>query len=125
MRALLDAGVLIALLDAQHARHGDAWSWFEAHVERGWASCPLVQNTVVRIMSHARYPNPVPVGDLLERLSEASASQWHQFWADDVSLVDPARLSWARVLSPRQLTDCHLLSVALSHGGRLVTSVLA
>ena len=121
MRALLDAGVLVALLDAQHARHTEVWTWFEAEVERGWASCPLTQNGVLRIMSHPRYPNPVPVGDLLERLGDACASSWHQFWVDDVSLVDPDRIAFSRVLSPRQLTDAHLLSLAVSHGGRLVT----
>ena len=52
MRALLDIGVLIALLDSEHMYHGVTTKWVAAHEKQGWASCPLTQNGCIRIMSH-------------------------------------------------------------------------
>ena len=45
----------------------------------------------------------------------------HEFWAEDVSVLDPAAVHLDRVLGPRQLTDVHLLALAVRRGGRLVT----
>lgn len=53
MRALLDINVVIALLDA------------------GWASCPVTQNDVLRILSQPAFPNHKPVAEVAERLAEA------------------------------------------------------
>ena len=62
MRALLDINVLIALLDAQHVHHQQATRWMTENIDGGWASCPLTQNGVIRIMSQPAYPNALPVG---------------------------------------------------------------
>ena len=78
MRALLDVNVLIAVLDEDHSMHERARSWFGANARNG----------CVRIMSHASYPNPLRVAAIIERLGEATASAPHQFWTDDVSLLD-------------------------------------
>lgn len=45
----------------------------------------------------------------------------HEFWADDISLLDAKRLVHARMHGHRQLTDLYLLALAVRHGGRLVT----
>jgi uncharacterized protein len=50
MRGLLDANVLIALLDADHASHASAIDWFVANGKHGWASCPITQNGCIRVM---------------------------------------------------------------------------
>lgn len=121
MRALLDVNVLIALLDADHSLHGRATEWFAAHARSGWASCPITQNGCVRIMSHPGYPNAFPVRAVMERLAEAAASTFHEFWPDDVSLLDPHVADAARIHGPRQLTDIYLLALAVRHGGRFVT----
>jgi len=60
MRALLDVNILIALLDADHIMHRHALSWLERELRHGWASCPITENGVIRIMSHPAYPNPHP-----------------------------------------------------------------
>ena len=52
MRALLDVNVLIALLDAGHIHHRLATDWLVAHLDQGWASCPLTQNGCMRIFSY-------------------------------------------------------------------------
>ena len=121
MRALLDVNVLIALLDADHALHPSATSWFAGHARAGWASCPITQNGCVRVMSHPGYPNALPVRSIIERLREACASAHHEFWPDDVSLLDGKVADAARIHGPRQLTDVYLLALAVRRGGQFVT----
>jgi len=121
MRALLDINVLIALLDQDHSMHSQASSWFAANADSGWASCPITQNGCVRIMSHPSYPNPVKVRAIMERLGEATAAARHEFWADDVSLLDSRVADPTRIHGPRQVTDLYLLALAVRHGARFVS----
>jgi hypothetical protein len=121
MRALLDVNVLIALLDADHSLHARATQWFAGHARGGWASCPITQNGCVRIMSHPGYPNALSVRAVMGRLAEASSSNYHEFWPDDISLLDAKIADAARIHGPRQLTDLYLLALAVRHGGQFVT----
>lgn len=121
MRALLDVNVLIALLDRSHIHHAPAMSWLGAHLEEGWASCPLTQNGCIRIMSYASYPNARAPVQLAERLREATSTPLHRFWPDDVTLLDEALFDWHDLLHSRQLTDAYLLALAVRKGGALVT----
>jgi uncharacterized protein len=121
MRSLLDVNVLIALLDADHTLHEPTLEWFARHARGGWASCPLTQNGCIRTMANAGYPNPLPVEAVTRCLAEACRSAVHQFWPDDVSLLDPRMANPTRILSSRQLTDVYLLALAAAHQGRLVT----
>ncbi len=83
MRALLDVIVLIALLDADHASHHTARSWFASHATNGWASCAITQDGCVRIMSHAGYPSARSVFEVAERLRVATSQPEHEFIAVD------------------------------------------
>ena len=121
MRALLDVNVLIALLDADHSLHGPATHWLAAHASEGWASCPITQNGCVRVMSSPGYPDPLPVSAVIERLAEATAHKLHEFWPDEVSILDATAVDPSRVHGPRQVTDLYLLALAASRRGRLVT----
>ena len=121
MRALLDVNVLIALLDADHSLHARATEWFASHAKGGWASCPITQNGCVRIMSHAGYPNSLPVRAVMQSLHEATASTVHTFWPDDISLLDGKISDATRIHGPRQLTDVYLLALAVRHAGQFVT----
>jgi len=121
MRALLDVNVLIALLDSDHSLHARATQWFSSHAQRGWASCPITQNGCIRIMTHPGYPNALPVGSVIERLGEASSGAYHEFWPDDVTLLDASVADPARIHGPRQVTDIYLLALAVRHGGQFVT----
>ena len=120
-RALLDINVLIALLDRDHALHDQAREWFGKNAKSGWASCPITQNGCARIMAHPGYPNALPVRAVIERLHEATQSPQHEFWADDVSLLEPRIADASRIHGPRQLTDLYLLALAVHRGGRFVT----
>ena len=121
MRALLDVNVLIALLDSDHASHDTAIQWFAKHAREGWASCPITQNGCIRIMSNQGYPNPLPVQAVIERLAEACNEDIHEFWPDEVSVLDSDVVDSTRIHGPRQLTGICLLALAVQHAGRLVT----
>ena len=54
-------------------------------------------------------------------LEGATATPLHEFWADDLTVLDPAILDRSRVLGPRQVTDLYLLALAVKRGGCLVT----
>ena len=123
MRSLLDSSVVIALLDPDHDFHNRAHDWWRAHRNEGWASCPLTENGVVRIMSHPSY-NPrrsLAPRAVIELLTGFVKAGNHEFWADAVSILDPHRINAAKIMGPRQITDLFLLALAVSHGGRLVT----
>jgi uncharacterized protein len=117
----LDVNVLIALLDSDHASHDSAINWFARHARDGWASCPITQNGCIRIMSSPAYPNPLPVQSVIEHLAEACRQDIHEFWPDEVSLLDSQVVDSTRIHGARQLTDIYLLALAVQHEGRLVT----
>ena len=121
MRALLDVNVLIALLDAGHLHHQRAMSWLEQELTPGWASCPITQNGCLRILSQPAYPNTLPVALVAERLAEATDHPAHEFWPDEISLLDDGVMEWRRLIGHRQVTDAYLLAMAVRHGGRFVT----
>jgi len=121
MLALLDVNVLVALFDADHSLNEAALRWFDEHGGAGWATCPVTQNGCIRVMSQPGYPNITPVVAIADRLREATAHETHQFWPDDVSILDEAIIDLSRVHGPRQLTDAYLLALAVAHNGRLLT----
>lgn len=121
MRALLDINVLIALLDGSHMHHDLVTDWVARNIDAGWASSPLTQNGCIRILSQPAYPNPVPAALVADRLAEATRHPSHAFWADSISLLDPGRLDWSKVLGSRQVTDVYLLALAVKQDGRFVT----
>jgi toxin-antitoxin system PIN domain toxin len=123
MRALLDVNVIIALLDSGHVMHTSACTWLERNLSQGWASCPLTQTGVVRIMAQPAYPNQQPAQQVAARLAEACGHSSHTFWPQQISLLQEGLICWERILGPRQITDAYLLALAVSHGGRLVSFV--
>lgn len=108
MRGLLDINVVIALFDADHPAHFGARAWLADRADDGWASCPITQNGVLRIMSQPAYPNPLPIGEVFGLMREATAHAAHEFWADDISLLDELRIDTSMSLGPRQVTDLYL-----------------
>jgi toxin-antitoxin system PIN domain toxin len=121
MRALLDVNILLALFDSGHVFHGRARDWWRANRDLGWASCPLTENGYLRIVSQKNYQRPVRLPDALAQFRNWAVPPLHEFWPDDLSLLDAARIDYAHVLGPKQITDIYLLALAVKHGGRLVT----
>jgi hypothetical protein len=123
MRALLDVNVIIALLDPDHVFHDRAHEWWAANAESGWASCPIAENGVVRIMSNPGYSEKIYLtpGELVSKLQIFVRKTDHEFWPDDISLREGKIFTTERIHNSRQLTDFYLLALAAKHGGRLVT----
>jgi toxin-antitoxin system PIN domain toxin len=120
--ALLDVNLLVALFDPDHVHHDIAHEWFTDNRRQGWATCPITENGVVRILSNLRYsPAAEPAARIIDRLRTFCESGHHVFWADDLSLRDVARAAGGGSVSHRQVTDVYLLGLAKRHGGRLAT----
>lgn len=121
MRFLLDVNVLIALIDRTHAAHLPACEWFE-RAPRLWATCPITENAVLRIVGSPRYANsPGTPAAVVDALEDLIATPGHEFWPDDVSLLDRTLVDSSRLLTPAQTTDSYLLALAVKHGGQLAT----
>lgn len=119
---LLDVNVLIGLIDPSCIHHGSAHAWFAALGDAHWATCPLTQNAVLRIVGGRSYPNspgpPAVVAGLLAQITNLSG---HRFWPDDFSLLRSPFVDVSRLLHPEQITDTYLLALAAAHGSRLAT----
>jgi toxin-antitoxin system PIN domain toxin len=119
---LLDVNVLIALFDPLHVQHEAAHQWFETTGRQRWATCPITENGVIRILSQSNYPNspgpPSVTSSLLFKMRNLSG---HEFWADDISLLDGDLIDPQRLLTHGQITDSYLLALARFHGGYLAT----
>lgn len=122
MRALLDVNVLIALLDDAHVFSRRANEWLDAEPRR-IATCPIVENGVVRILSAPAYSatHRATPGQVAEGLRALAEGVDHAFWPDDVSLLDEAAIDFTRLHGHRQITDAYLLALAVRHGGVLVS----
>ena len=121
MRALLDVNVLIALLDKKHVHHKMAGIWFAAHGSSGWASCPLTQNGVIRIMSNTKYTNPQPLAEVRQKVSDMCNTPAHVFWKDDVSFLDTTVFDQNVIVKGKHITDVYLLALAVKNKGCFVT----
>jgi uncharacterized protein len=122
MAFLLDVNVLIALIDPVHIQHDAAHDWFATVGKKAWASCPITENAVLRIVGDIRYSNsPGTPAAVAEVLAEFLSLPGHLFWPDDISLLDSANIDISRVLNNRQVTDTYLLALACAHGGHLAT----
>ena len=122
MTYLLDVNVLIALCDPAHVQHELAHDWFAAQGQNAWATCPITQNGLLRIVGHARYPNsPGTPAAVTATLVSLCALPGHTFWPDDISLTDARHIDPTRLLSSSQVTDSYLLALACAHDGKLAT----
>jgi len=122
LTALLDVNFLVALFDPEHVHHESAHAWLAANRELPWASCPLTENGLVRILSNPDYPGRhTTLADAAHRLREFQASGEHVFWADTVSVCDEAVIDVRHLRGHRQVTDVYLLALAVANGGRLAT----
>lgn len=96
--------------------------WFATDGRHEWASCPLTENGVVRIVGHPRYANspgsPSEVAKIMRVLRQLPG---HRFWPDDISLLNADAVDIERVRTSAQVTDTYLLALAVFHGGKLAT----
>ena len=119
---LLDVNVLIALIDPAHVQHEPAHEWFARVGSQSFATCPITENGLLRIVGHPKYPNspgaPAAVASLL---AAVRALPGHTFWADKISVADNQFVDTSRLFNHAQVTDSYLLALARAHNGRLAS----
>lgn len=113
MTVLLDANVLIALVVDDHVHHAAAENWFIA-LSEGFATCPITQGSLVRLLIREGQP----AGAVRAVLAGTTADSRHEFWPDDVSYTD---VPIEGIVSHRQVTDAYLAQLARARGSRLAT----
>lgn len=120
--ALPDVNVLVALAWPNHIHHEPAHAWFSDSRSAGWATCPPTESGFVRLSSNPRLTSearrPREALELLERIV---ALPGHVFWDDATSMVRSPHVARERLTGHRQVTDAHLVAIALAHGGTVAT----
>ena len=111
---LLDGNVLVALTSATHVHHDAARRWF-VQSTCPFASCPITQGTLIRLLMQLSQLAAEEAADVLGKLV---AHPRHRFWPDALGYTD---VGWKGVLGHRQVTDAYLASLARHHRGKLVT----
>jgi toxin-antitoxin system PIN domain toxin len=120
--ALLDVNILVALFNPDHIHHEPAHDWFADNRRHGWATCPLTELGLVRILANPAYwTGAERSAAVLERLRKFCASGQHSFWPDVVSLADDTLFDLSYASGHRQLTDVYLLGLTVRKKGSLAT----
>ena len=120
--ALLDVNLLIALFDPEHIHHDTAHRWFGESKRGPWASCPLTENGLVRVVSSPAYPGRrTTVADATERLRIFCERSDHLFWPDSVTVRDREQFDAVSIPGSTQVMDVYLLALAVANGGVLAT----
>jgi len=113
-----DVNVLLALHVAAHQFHTAAATWL-AQVE-AFATTPITEAGLVRLLLQPRFTgSELSATEALGILRRLKA-QPHTAFIPDASALDTSHFSYA-LTGPKQVTDIHLLDLARSRGGRLVT----
>jgi toxin-antitoxin system PIN domain toxin len=122
MRTLLDVNVWIALFDGAHQFAARANAFVDT-AGLQIASCPIVENGVIRVLSSPHYSRhaSLTIQQVREQLRRVYGELDCAFWADDVSLRDESLFNFSRVQGHNQITDLYLLGLAVRHGGRLAS----
>ena len=122
MRALLDVNVWVALFDDAHQFSARANAFIETPGIQ-IATCPLVENGVIRVLSLPSYGRKggLPIQRVRDQLRAACSALDHAFWPDDISLRDDSLVDFNRVQGHNQITDLYLLALAVHRGGCLAS----
>jgi len=121
-RHLPDVNVLLALIWPRHESHAAAHAWFAKEGRHAWATNPLTQLGVLRMLTNpAVTQGAVSAATALGVLSEATGHAGHEFWPLDRETSAGLRVCAARVKGHQQWTDALLLGQATERGGVFVT----
>ena len=122
MVALLDVNFLVAMFHAGHIHHEAAHAWFEEHAKLGWATCPITEMGMLRVLSNPTLQlSDARLSQVSQRMIAFCNHPKYHFWPDSISLA--AENTWALQLARgyKQVTDIYLLALAVRNRGRLVT----
>jgi len=115
---LPDVNLLVAAHVADHNHHQIAWNWLVG--AKKFATTPTTEQGLLRVLSNEKsFPGIGMVGAraALQRLRRQES---HDFWIDSSSLDNP-RIDLSRLRGYKQVSDFHLVNLAATKGGVLVT----
>ena len=122
MTPLLDVNVLVALAWSTHVHHHRAVDWFSHRAPAAWATAPVTQAGFIRVSSNRKVlpdaRSPREAAAVLRAITDLAG---HELWPDDLDLARAPEVRFERLTGYRQVTDAHLLALAVRHAGRLVT----
>ncbi|MBN2321696.1 MAG: VapC toxin family PIN domain ribonuclease [Acidobacteria bacterium] len=122
MIALLDINVLVAIAWPNHIHHLPARKWFQKQKESGWATCPATENGFIRISSNPRIiPEARSPREAALYLKDLISLKGHVFWEEEASILDNRFIPVEKIHTYRQVSDAHLLSLALRNEALLAT----
>jgi toxin-antitoxin system PIN domain toxin len=120
-RWLLDVNVLLALLWPPHEDHVAAQTWFAKTGRRAWATNPITQLGVMRLLTNSSVTRgAVSAANAIEVVAEAMQHEGHEFWPLQNQLTGLKSIS-GKLLGHRQWTDAVLLLQAVERSGTFVT----
>jgi len=112
---LLDANVLIALVNESHVHHERALLWF-AKEKPPFATCPITEGALVRhYFRETEFPSARDAAGIVGEIHQVPR---HHFWNDALSYSD---IDYRGVIGHRQVTDAYLVSLAGENKGKLAT----
>lgn len=115
MTLLLDANVLIALVNESHVHHERARVWF-AGTKPSFATCPITEGALIRhYFRESDLPSAQEATDIIREIQRMPG---HHFWSDTLSYSD---IDYRGVIGHRQITDAYLASLARENKGKLAT----
>ena len=114
MKTLLDANVLIALVDRAHEHHRPASKWAAPADTQSLLTCPTVENAMLRYLIRT----DVPAGDAHSILESLRDDQRFSFVAETTPMH---RESLTGVIGYRQITDVYLCQTARRSRAKLAT----
>lgn len=113
MTFLLDSNVLVALVQQNHVHSEPATAWF-AGLESPYATCPITQGALLRLLLRAGVSSP----DARASLESVTGDEQHRFWPAE---LDYLAVGLDGVVGHRQVTDAYLAALARARGGHLAT----
>ena len=78
-------------------------------------------NVLVALFDPAHPSVEVTAAEVISRLRALCEGRWHQFWPDEVSLLDGTLFRPDKIAGHQKITDVYLLGLAFRRGGRLAT----
>jgi uncharacterized protein len=121
-RVLLDVNVLVSLAWPSHSAHKKVQDWFAANAASGWATCPLTQNAFVRVLCDPAFSaSALSPRQALSVLQSNLSHSAHQFWPDDVGLLQAIKSLAPQLEGHQQITDAYLLGLAMHRKAKLAT----
>lgn len=113
MTVLLDSNVLIALVVVDHVHHDAAEAWF-AGLDGRFATCPITQGALIRLMIR----HGASADQARHVLATVTAAEAHDLWPDDLGYDEVAMTG---VVGHRQVTDAYLAALARHRQGQVAT----